>query len=339
MGLLASVAVCLLAPALLAKLLPDRTHLVRDTSSEDEVTLSWQALTPPPEARHFVEANPEAPDNPPDDTPNFSFRDQQAAQPEQSASDEQNEAPRTGGDLRKDSQKVVEGGDPDQSVPPLPVLPADSELAKDFEHGSPVGEDDEKADPPTSPTDIPAPLDEGGTAVRKVEAKGRDPEHKRPLVLTELPATATNEAQTIPPEPKPLPRRRLAPDLVRGPLMKTVANAPRIGRVAIECRLHPYGAYVQEMLQAIEDQWHLLSRGSRDFLGAERLPPKITLRFTLVPSGRIHSMRRLDKEGNSVASEICLQSIKSRTPFGRWTEEMIRDFGEGDVVTINFLYR
>ena len=36
------------------------------------------------EANKFIEANPNSPDNPPDETNHFSFRDQQAAQPNNS---------------------------------------------------------------------------------------------------------------------------------------------------------------------------------------------------------------------------------------------------------------
>ena len=100
-----------------------------------------------------------------------------------------------------------------------------------------------------------------------------------------------------------------------------------------------YGAYVQEMLQAIEDQWTQLAQGSREFLRRDRLPPKITLRFTLDADGRIRGLQRLDAHGDSVPAEICRQAIVSRVPFGKWSAKMIEDFGGSDEVTINFLYR
>jgi len=131
----------------------------------------------------------------------------------------------------------------------------------------------------------------------------------------------------------------LAPDLVRGPLMETESNAPRVGKVAIDCRLHAYGAYVQEMLQAIEDQWHKLGHGSRSFLSRNHLPPLVKMRFKLDRHGRIHDLTKIDTIRSSLGAEICRQAIQSRAPYGKWTDEMIRDFGGEDVITITFHYR
>ena len=50
-----------------------------------------------------------------------------------------------------------------------------------------------------------------------------------------------------------------------GPPMKSSTTAHRIGTVAIECRLHPYGVYLQEMLKSIEEQWHQLATGFYSF--------------------------------------------------------------------------
>ena len=344
-GLAAALAACLLAPELLAQLLPDKARLVptgRDNMRE--VTIAWEAtVLPRPYRPRFVEANPDAPDNPPDETDNFSFRDQQSAQPEEAAPESPAETPKVKGEDHP-SVKIVPDGVPGEPAEPLPVLPADSELAKNFERGSPVGKDDEKKDPPEAPADLKSEENDEGAHVKKVETKGRDPEQRRPLILTTAPdqtslTPSQPSAQPARPATRPRPRPRLGADLIRGPLMTTVADAPRVGKVAIECRLHPYGAYVQEMLQAIEDQWTQLAKGSREFLRRDRLPPKITLRFTLDANGRIRGLQRLDAHGDSVPAEICRQAIVSRVPFGKWSSKMIEDFGGSDEVTINFLYR
>ena len=61
----------------------------RQARSMTEAQVEWSASPALPihfSEKRFVEANSEVPENPPDDTSNFSFRDQQAAQPEPSAS-------------------------------------------------------------------------------------------------------------------------------------------------------------------------------------------------------------------------------------------------------------
>ena len=356
-GLLAALASCLVAPDVLGLLIhlpAQREHPSRQVHSDPansspqtkteenkEVVVEW--LPPLEEPRlnsRFVEANSEVPQNLPDKTENFSNRDQQASQPE--APVEDSEKPKVEGD-EPNSQKIVEAGDPGVAAPAVPLIGPDSEIAKDFEQGTPVGKDD-AGKPKESPAKLPEIEDKSGLAVQKVDALGEDedPNAKRPLVLNATPAPPVAPT-LLPSEPKekqkPRPRLRLAPDLVRGPLMATETNAPRLGRVAIDCKLHAYGAYVQEMLQAIEDQWHDLGHGSRGFLNRNKLPPVVQLRFILDNNGRIHELKRLDRNGVGLGSEICRQAIESRAPYGKWTEEMIRDFGSEDVVTIRFHYK
>ena len=121
--------------------------------------------------------------------------------------------------------------------------------------------------------------------------------------------------------------------------MKTVSSAPRMGVLAIECRLHPYGVYVQEMLRSIEDQWHHLAHGSLHFLQNDKLKSKITYRFTLKADGTIQGLLLTSNEKTSLPAELCRQAIASRVPYGEWTQQMIDDFGQTDEITIHFNYR
>ena len=122
--------------------------------------------------------------------------------------------------------------------------------------------------------------------------------------------------------------------------MKTISSAPRIGAVAVECRLHPYGVYVQEMLRSIEDQWHQLANDSFSFLQRDKLKDKITFQFTLLADGTIIDLKKINENDKfSLPGELCRQAIASRVPFGIWTPDMVDDFGQSDVITIHFNYR
>jgi hypothetical protein len=121
--------------------------------------------------------------------------------------------------------------------------------------------------------------------------------------------------------------------------MKTISNAPRVGMLAVECRLHPYGVYVQEMLRSIEDQWHQLANGSMHFLQKDKMKAKITYRFTLRADGKINDLEFLGQGDGALPAELCRQAIASRVPFGEWTQKMIDDFGQSDEITIHFNYR
>ena len=343
-GLTAALVTCLVAPELLARLLPNETRWVHaEYETVREMEVKWEPESFPRSLKpRFVEANPDAPENPPDETDNFSFRDQQAAQAEDFAPESASETPKIEGE-KPNSQKIVPDGDPVAPSEPLPLVAVDSDTIRDFERGSPVGKDEDTANPVDASSELEKVDDDEGTTVKKVEAKENDAESRRQLVLTDIPdkssITAVDPSLRPNPKPTPRPRPRISADLIRGPIMSTVSNAPRIGKIAIECRLHPYGAYVQEMLQAIEDQWSQLARGSRQFLRRDRLPTKVTLRFTLDADGRINKLHQLHESGDSVPVEICRQAILSREPFGKWSPKMIEDFGTSDEVTINFLYR
>ena len=99
----------------------------------------------------------------------------------------------------------------------------------------------------------------------------------------------------------------------------------------IECRLHPYGVYVQ-MMQSIEEQWNQLAKGSIQYLRRDLLPNQITLTFKLDSNGNISSLSRIDQEGYSLAAELA-GKLCLKGSFGKWTEKMINDFGHTDQIT------
>ena len=81
-------------------------------------------------------------------------------------------------------------------------------------------------------------------------------------------------------------RPKVSPSVINGPVLRSSTLAPRVGTIAVECRLHSYGVYVQQMLQAIEEQWGQLVRGSVEFIRREKLPNKVTYQFTLDCRGK-----------------------------------------------------
>ena len=54
---------------------------------------------------------------------------------------------------------------------------------------------------------------------------------------------------------------------------------------------------------------------------------------------KIEKLVRLDSGQSSLPAELCRQAIASRVPFGTWTDEMIKEFGQSDEITISFRYR
>jgi len=303
----------------------------RHPESMGATRISW---TPPPplpinfSEKRFVEANSEVPENPPDETSNFSFRDQQSAQPEPSASTTTDDTPKVKGE--EETVKVATAA---EQTPPNQTLPAQpkNEISQAPDNNLPPQQ------AVTSETDLQDGKSKEGIHFQKSEDAGDKP--KTVLLAQSTGQSLANQSNSTLTPPRQQPRPKLSPEMIRGPLMKSSTTAHRIGTVAIECRLHPYGVYLQEMLKSIEEQWHQLATGSIRFLQKDRVPGTVTFRFTLLPTGKIDKLTRLDTGQSSLPAELCRQAIASRVPFGIWTKEMIKDFGQSDEVTISFRYR
>lgn len=331
---MAIICLLLLSEASISSGVPRKSDQNVNFYSQTEVKWEIDPLLPKNfEKKKFVEANSEVPENPPDETNHFSFRDQQAAQPKISPQLPTEQVPDVKG--QEDTVKIVPTELEPQSSPAPPPL-----LAQKPAKESPQAVTEPAlAYASASKTDLKKGQAENGSYSEKREEQEKENQTvalNREESQNDLPLIRPNQPRS---KAKQQTRPKLSPDLIQGPLMKTLSNAPRIGTVAIESRLHPYGVYLQKMLKAIEEQWHQLAFGSMRFIQKDRLPGKLTLRFTLLSTGRIKDLTRLDSEGASLASELCRQAIASRAPFGNWSEDMVSDFGKFDEITISFTYQ
>ena len=296
-----------------------------------EPEIQWE-ISPIPESQSkpkFVEANPNIPENPPDRVNQFSFRNQQAAQPKENDKVKSAKTPKL--KHSNNSQKVLEKNKEIKWVkpsnPPITIPKNKSKLFSKIPGNS---------NPPKAKL-LPKSEAEG---IQSKESQNKvKPKDKNHMASLQIQNHSPLSHPSLNPSRKyQKTRPKLSTDLIHGPIMKSVTSAPRLGKIAIECRLHPYGVYIQKMLQSIEEQWNQLAKGSMQFLQHDRLPGRITLRYKLLANGQISNLSRLDNEGYSLAAELCRQAIASRVPFGEWTEKMVNDFGQSDEITISFKY-
>lgn len=308
-----------------------------------KIELKWeiQALEEfEPNSKKFVEANPNSPINLPDEKQNFSFRDQQAAQPLPSMLKTKEMTPKLNG--VEFSSKITPSSMESPALKKIPDLPVLKEHTKERQK---IAEKIKTAPLPKNTNVVQSEsTEQEGLKIEDHENDGQGRiinlskkrvDNKPDTNEEQISTSRTPNLSSISTRPRP----RLSPDLLRGPVMKTVSNAPRVGVLAVECRLHPYGVYVQEMLRSIEDQWHHLAHASLRFLQKDKMKEKITYRFTLKADGTIMDLSFLGNTDGSLPTELCRQAIASRVPFGEWTQKMIEDFGQTDEITIHFNYR
>ena len=282
----------------------------------------------------FIEANPDVMGNEPENSKLLSFRNQQAANPEDFNTKINSYVPISPGKLK--TAKIVDAPKQQESLGEIKaeanLITSIEEAPKKQANANELLETEKpKIDPNRSKKDGSFSNAEKSNKQSKIISlsKSASENNKFSLVENKI-IQSPNKAFAY--------RPKLSPSVINGPVLRSTTLAPRVGTIAVECRLHPYGVYVQQMLQAIEEQWGQLVSGSIEFIRREKLPNKVIYQFTLTSEGKIERLARLDKQENSLASDLCRQSISSRSPFGVWSAEMIHDLGESDVITIHFNY-
>jgi hypothetical protein len=325
-------------------LLTEPTRSQRPATFEIVLDEPEASDAPPPEPR-FVEANPNVPENPPDETDQYSFRDQQAA--DESERPVVDGEPDTGGE--EESQKIVES--PPLSSEPLEATPGVIGTG-DALTDEPVQEEAAAAEAEPLDADSVAPTraradafpfddpEADGEGVRIEPGRERiDSEDSEdgaiPLTRPATEATTPTDRPGETTRPQPRPRPRLAPDLVEAPLRESQGAAMRRGEVAVDATFSAFGEYQQQLIIAVQRGW---------FQEIEFFQPLdsavwVHIRFVLQADGTVRDLRVVESTASELATFLCTAAIEKRSPFRPWTREMIEVFGEEQTLNFRFFYR
>ena len=276
------------------------------------------------EELRYVQASKNAPTNTPDKSRFFSFRDQQAAQPEKTSKSSGSLAPMSVG--RDQIMGISEISDLHKTVS-ADVPESGDSRKQNLKKASPIP----KAPPNTGRT-------HHGDGVESTTMDSRNSILDLRINHPEQISSSNNFNKSIGALTKHKSRPKLSTELISSARMKHTQNAPRKGKMAIECRLHPFGIYVQKMLKSIEQQWLLLLSTSYGYIRKMPTPQTFVYRFELNSNGKITDLKLDNHPLEELLAELCRQAIASRAPFGEWSKEMIQDFGHTDQVTIKFEY-
>lgn len=323
-----SLAATLVVHAVALALIPAGLFHLREPAAAEQRPLRVEIVPrDADELEQFTQTNPAVPENPPDDAPYFSDRNQQAAQPEPDDGD-----PATAtieGDFPEPTQNLVPGDS--QPVPEvveqsleggadgLAQLPQQRQIpgfSPSEEEGEgihvPVAPDVEQ---PQDETTIHVPVDGSGAAPAEEEGSGQREPSEEPIV----------------PRPRPV-----LPQFSHGPVGPRHGSAPRVGRVAVDANFSEFGDYIGRMLDVIVRQWHILAW---DSLGTSERGTMVAVSFQLDAQGQIDRVEVHHSTASLTATLICRDAITARQPFGPWTEEMQRVLGEEQTIRIRFYYQ
>lgn len=343
-----ALGITLLVHLFIILALPERIMPAhRETKQEEAVVYEIDLVEP--EDMRYVEANPEAPENEPDRSEQYSFRAQQAAD-DNPLTDSSN-LPTVDGE--EDAMKIVPGQL--QETEPVPPGVYSPEVPPGEGEGSEGGKPGAEAQPVNTPLQpVPAPdfiqqkpVTEDGPG-SSVELEGQaqeileqpDPDAPinvyRPPVETQ-PKVQSGDGSGGAEEARPAPRARprLAPELITGPLLKSKGSARRRGDLAIDATFSEFGEYEQQFYAAIQAGWYQ----EIDFFQPIDTAARVRVRFRIQADGTVDQVEAVRSTASNIATVICETAISKRSPFRPWTEEMVQIFGTERWMNVVFNYR
>ncbi|PTY04866.1 hypothetical protein DB347_19395 [Opitutaceae bacterium EW11] len=287
---------------------------------------------PPPDK--FVETNPDAPENIPDKTRNFAARNQQVAQ-EKPTPDGKSDTPALEGKKDREVTQIVSGHlqtqeeTPPPAPPPMPAVAATPGQAAPRREQNPLpGEEKIQGDNP----------DGIGTAASKEVQNAADvPEkvegQKDAPLLTAIPGQMPQPR--IDPQ-RPQPRRRVDRNVRPAILAENKFGTSNIGPIAIDARWSQYGEYIQKLIETVQVQWERILDQSKVY------PPSgstVTVKFRIeATEGAIAEIVHSESTAGTQAERACISAITARSPYGKWTEDMIAVLGQSQEMTFTFYY-
>ncbi|KAB2649211.1 MAG: hypothetical protein WCO38_05570 [Verrucomicrobiota bacterium] len=311
-----------------------KTTYVKPKPKEIEIPLS-AFLPPPPQPKSppkFVEANPNAPENTPDHTDNFSDRNQQVAQ-EKPTPNGHNDHPALEGKKDFHSSQIVDGrlDKPQQEAPPITqpaAQPKAAQAATERREQNPLaGNEFKKADDKDG---------FGSNSGKIAENNSNVTEHIAGSKQGSLVQTPNAPAALIDPR-HPQPRKTLAQHVRPAIFAENKIGTSNIGPIAVDAKWSNYGVYLQRMIETVQIEWERILIASKVYPNSGSY---VQVKFIMNSKGEISKIISVDPTGapSDAAIRACPSGITARSPYGQWTDDMIAVLGEKQEMTFVFYY-
>jgi hypothetical protein len=109
-----------------------------------------------------------------------------------------------------------------------------------------------------------------------------------------------------------------------------------IGPTAIDARWSQYAEYIQKLIETVQIQWERILENSHVS------PPsgtEVKIRFRLDGAeGAVTEIIESKSTGGTQAERACQSAITARSPYGKWTDDMIAVLGQSQEMTFTFYY-
>lgn len=310
----------------------DLPRLVEPDPFEIELGPEYTEAVEEPDPFKFVEVNPDAPENEPDKTDNFSSQNQQAAQEEESP-DMSGDRPAMEGQTEIESERIV-SGQLAPIVPPLPSALPQEETASSEKQATPA----RREQIPLSgfAEDKNTTEDSYGTSIAKLAEGNSDSEKYIPGVIdAPLVEGATSLVERINPT-KPRPRPKLQKRARPAIFSQNNVGTANIGPIGLDARWSSYGQYLQELIETVQIQWDRILIQSRVYPSSGTT---VIVGFILNQKGEITRITSVEGTSGDLGKQSCVSAITNSAPYGEWTQDMINVLGEQQQMTFTFYYQ
>lgn len=285
----------------------------------------------------FVETNPDAPENTPDKTSNFSDRNQQAAQQEKPTEIDPENRPSVKGRDDVQSNAIVSGN----RAPPQPGAPAVT-LQQALEQAVPQPQ---RAAEQARAEQVPLP------GFEKVEGQSEDgvgtnvSQQKAPSTGAEqflegvreskhLQGAAANQPPQVRQMPRERPRLASASTARSSPLQNRLAGTMNVGPIGYDARWSEFGQYMRELIDIVDSEFQAITSEYRGHIAAGT---RVVITFTLNADGVVQ-VTQVEETAGKVAVSQCNAAITNRMPYRKWSDQMIAVLGEQQTITFGFYY-
>jgi hypothetical protein len=288
----------------------------------------------PPPPNKFVETNPDAPSNIPDQTTNFAAQNQQVAQ-EKPTPNGKSDRPALEGKKDISSTQIVTG-----------------QLKKPIEHLEALPEPVTPPSPQT--TAVPKAEQNPLPGFEKKQGENKDtfgsniakvPENIRPNIDQHVEGTkdapqvegATANRPAIDPmhpraRPQIVKQQQVRPAIFE----ENKFGTSNIGNIAVDAKWSNYGQYLQRMIEAVQQNWDSLVEKSQIY------PPSssfVRIKFVLDSEGKIARIVDVENHSSDQGARMCVTGITVGAPYGPWTDDMKAVLGDQQEMTFTFYYQ
>ncbi len=109
-----------------------------------------------------------------------------------------------------------------------------------------------------------------------------------------------------------------------------------ISPTEVDAKWSNYGFYLQRMIETVQIQW------DRTLLSRTIYPPSgttVTIKFRMDSDGKITGIVAVKNTSSEQGKEACVSAITARSPYGKWSDDMIAVLGDSQEMTFTFYYR